>query len=124
MDSGFVGSTTAGYSTALPRLDFDQLRMFRTISELKDGPIPAVLDTSCIRTGLHYLLVNGRLPTSVDVVRSGPTRMFMELDTLHPIISNCYTPDDPKGDLFGRGTASGLNPGSRAVVPRAVTPCP
>ena len=83
MDSGFVGSTTAGYSAALPRLDFDQLRTFRTISELKDGPIPAVLDTSCVRTGLHYQLANGRLPTSVDVVRSGRTRMFMELDTLH-----------------------------------------
>jgi hypothetical protein len=83
MDSGFVGSTTAGYTAALPRLDFDQLRTFRTISELKDGPIPAVLDTSCVRTELHHQVVNGRLPKSVDVVRSGRTRMFMELDTLH-----------------------------------------
>ena len=83
MDSGFVGSTTAGYSAALSHLDTDQHRTVRTISDLRDGPIPAVLDTSCVRTGLHYQLVNGRLPTSVDIVRSGRIRMFMELDTLH-----------------------------------------
>ena len=67
----------------LPRLDADQLRTFRTLSELKEGPIPAVLDTSCVRTGLHYQLANNRLPASMDVVRSGRFRMFMELETLN-----------------------------------------
>src|ERR1017187_4059525 len=83
MDSGISASTIDGYSAVGPRLDAEQLRLIRTISELKEGPVPAVLDTSCVRTGLHYQLANGRQPASIDGVRSGRTRLFMELDTLN-----------------------------------------
>jgi hypothetical protein len=83
MDSGVSVSTIDGYSSFVPRLDADQLRMIRTMTELKEGPIPTVLDTSCVRTGLQYQLANGRLPVSIDAARSGRTRLFMELDTLN-----------------------------------------
>lgn len=83
MDSGLPASTIDGYSSVASRLDADQLRLIRTISELKEGPIPTVLDTSFVRTGLQYQLVNGRLPVSIDAARSGRTRLFMELDTLN-----------------------------------------
>ena len=83
MDRGFTTPAAVGYPAVLPSMDADQLRSFRTISELREGPIPAVLDTSCVRNGLHYQLVNGRPPASLEAVRSGRCRMFMELDTLH-----------------------------------------
>jgi hypothetical protein len=57
--------------------------LIRTFSELNDGPIPTVLDTSCVRTGLHYQLTNDRLPASIEIARSGRTRLFIELDTLN-----------------------------------------
>jgi hypothetical protein len=83
MDTDSISLVTAEYPSVLPRLDAEQLRALRTISELKEGPIPAVLDTSCVRTGLQYQLVNDRLPASMGIVRSGQFRIFMELDTLH-----------------------------------------
>lgn len=83
MDSGVSVSTIDGYSSVFPRLNADQLRMIRTMSELREGPIPTVLDTSCVRTGLQYQLANGRLPVSIDAARSGRTRLFMERDTLN-----------------------------------------
>jgi hypothetical protein len=45
-------------------------------------PLPAVLDTDFIRTGLHYQLSNGIPPRSVRTAREGPIRLFMEYDTL------------------------------------------
>src|SRR5580704_12073893 len=83
MDSGFASWTPYEVPAILPRLDDARVRTLSTISDLREGPIPAVLDTSCVRTGLHYQLANGRLPASVEAVRSSRTRMFMELDTLH-----------------------------------------
>ena len=83
MTSGFTASPNDPYSAFLSDVTLDQTRTMSTISELKGGPIPAVLDTSCVRTGLHDQLANGRLPASVDAVRSGQIRLFMELDTLN-----------------------------------------
>jgi len=36
----------------------EQLRALETQSELGEGPIPMVLDTSWVRTGLRYQLAN------------------------------------------------------------------
>jgi len=83
VNRGLTASTIDGNSVVISRLEVDQLRLIRRISELKEGPIPTVLDTSCVRTGLQYQLVNGRLPVSIEAARSGRTRLFMELDTLN-----------------------------------------
>jgi hypothetical protein len=45
-------------------------------------PLPAVLDTDFVRTGLHYQLRNGIPPRSVRTARQGSLRLFMEYDTL------------------------------------------
>ena len=45
-------------------------------------PLPAVLDTDFVRTGLHYQLSNGIPPRSVRTARDGSLRLFMEYDTL------------------------------------------
>ena len=38
----------------------DQMRASRAMDPgLYRGPVPAVLDTDCVRTGLHYQLKNG-----------------------------------------------------------------
>lgn len=50
--------------------------------ELGRRPLLAVLDTSCVRTGLHYQLRNGSPPASVTTARDGSVRLFMEYDTL------------------------------------------
>lgn len=48
-----------------------------------DGrPLLAMLDTSCVRTGLHYQLANGGPPASVTTAQDGTVRLFMEYDTL------------------------------------------
>jgi len=82
MDNGFVGATTGEQSAVMPYLDAEQVRTLCMISELREGPVPVVLDTSCVRTGLPYQLVNDGLPTSIEAVRSGRIRVFMEFDTL------------------------------------------
>jgi hypothetical protein len=51
-------------------------------SGLNRRPLPAVLDTACVRTGLHYQLRNGSPPASVTMARDGEVRLFMEYDTL------------------------------------------
>jgi len=50
--------------------------------DLRRGPLPAVLDTDMVRTGLHHQLRNGRPPRSVRTARAGSVRLFMEYDTL------------------------------------------
>ena len=50
--------------------------------DLRRGPLPAVLDTDMVRTGLHYQLKNGRPPRSVRTAQAGTVRLFMEYDTL------------------------------------------
>jgi hypothetical protein len=51
-------------------------------SGLSRRPLPAVLDTDFVRTGLHYQLSNGAPPKSVRAARDGLLRLFMEYDTL------------------------------------------
>jgi hypothetical protein len=46
------------------------------------GPLPAVLDTDFIRTGLHNQLRVGALPRSVRTAQDGSLCLFMEYDTL------------------------------------------
>jgi len=50
--------------------------------DLRRGPLPTVLDTDMVRTGLHYQLKNGRPPRSVRTAQAGTVRLFMEYDTL------------------------------------------
>jgi hypothetical protein len=50
-------------------------------SDVGDGVLPAV-DTSCVRTGLHYQLSNGSPPASVTTAQDGSVRVLMEYDTL------------------------------------------
>lgn len=45
-------------------------------------PLPAVLDTDFIRTGLHAQLSKGMPPRSVRSAQDGSLRLFMEYDTL------------------------------------------
>jgi hypothetical protein len=45
-------------------------------------PLPAVLDTDFIRTGLHAQLSKGMPPRSVQSAQDGSLRLFMEYDTL------------------------------------------
>jgi hypothetical protein len=56
-------------------------------SALRRGPVPAVLDTDCVRTGLHYQLKTGAPPASVTTARDGMIRLFMEYDTLTEAIA-------------------------------------
>jgi hypothetical protein len=51
-------------------------------ADLGRGPLLAVLDTSNVRTGLHYQLTHGSPPASVTTARDGSMRMFMEYETL------------------------------------------
>lgn len=46
------------------------------------GPLPAVLDTDFIRTGLQDQLKKGTPPRSVRSAQDGSLRLFMEYDTL------------------------------------------
>lgn len=50
--------------------------------ELDHRPLPTVLDTACVRTGLHFQMKNGVPPRSVTTARDGSLRLFMEYDTL------------------------------------------
>ena len=45
-------------------------------------PLPAVLDTDFIRTGIHAQLSKGMPPRSVQSAQDGALRLFMEYDTL------------------------------------------
>jgi hypothetical protein len=48
----------------------------------RGGPLPAVLDTDFIRTGLQDQLKKGTPPRSVRSAQDGSLRLFMEYDTL------------------------------------------
>jgi hypothetical protein len=45
-------------------------------------PLPAVLDTDFVQTGLHYQLSKGTPPRSVTTAQQGLLRLLMEYDTL------------------------------------------
>lgn len=60
----------------------EELRHWEIQTELRKGPIPTVLDTSCVRTGLEFQLKKQRLPASLYAAQVGQTRLFMEHDTV------------------------------------------
>ena len=53
----------------------------RRLAELRHGPIPVVLDTSGIRTGLHVQVAQGKLPACLWFAEQGQVRLFMEEET-------------------------------------------
>lgn len=55
---------------------------FQSLTHGRGRPVPGVLDTSCVRTGLAKQLENGVLPPSMGAVLDGTIRLFMERDTL------------------------------------------
>lgn len=59
-----------------------QLRRREPQAELREGPTPTVLDTSCVRTGLQDQLKKRRLPASLYAAQVGQTRLFMEHETV------------------------------------------
>ncbi len=70
---------------ALPEEDLAALiadAMDASWLDLSRRPLPAVLDTDFIRTGLHYQVRNGIPPRSVRTAQQGSLRLFMEYDTL------------------------------------------
>ena len=77
-----LGLDPPGFAAILDRFDDERIASMQAMAELGSGPIPAVLDTSCVRTGLHSQLVSGRPPACIAAVRSGATRMFMAQETL------------------------------------------
>lgn len=62
--------------------DPEQLVDLASVSALRRRPIPAVLDTSCVRTGLAQQLTKGVPPASLRTAQDGTIRLFMERDTL------------------------------------------
>jgi predicted nucleic acid-binding protein len=52
------------------------------IQELRSGPIPVIVDTSGLRTGLHFQLCQGRLPASLWSADRGDVRLYIERETL------------------------------------------
>ncbi len=63
-------------------LDPERRMALDRLAELHRRPIVAVLDTSCVRTGLAQQLKNGVPPASLRTVQEGMVRLFMERDTL------------------------------------------
>lgn len=82
MDFESSPSETNEHPDVLSRLGADLPRRRETLSDLREGPIPTVIDTSCVRTGLQDQLKKGRLPASIQAAEDGHTRLFMEYDTL------------------------------------------
>jgi hypothetical protein len=58
-------------------------------ADLGRRPLPAVLDTDFVWTGLHYQLRNGGPPRSVTTAHRGLLRPFMEYDTLAEKRQSC-----------------------------------
>jgi hypothetical protein len=82
MDLDQVPARMDEYLEVLSRLDAGSPRRWEILSELRQGPIPTVIDTSCVRTGLQDQLKKGRLPASIHAAEEGHTRLFMEHDTM------------------------------------------
>ena len=82
MDLGESKFAFSGYAEFLSRVDADQLRKWEIADQLKGGPIPAVLDTSCVRTALKRQVTTGERPASLHAAQEGQIRLFMERATL------------------------------------------
>ncbi len=83
MDLGEATFTFDGYSEILSRIGPEQLRRREIAGQLRGGPIPAVLDTSCVRTSLKRQLTRGEPPATLHAARGGQVRLFMERATLY-----------------------------------------
>jgi hypothetical protein len=70
------------YPDLLAHVDPDYLRRAAILAEVGRGPIPSVLDTSYVRTGLEAQLRSGRPPRTILAGQEGRTRIFMEKETL------------------------------------------
>lgn len=70
------------YSNLAPSVDPEYLRRSALLAEVGHGPIPSVLDTSYVRTGLEAQLRTGQPPRSIRAAQEGRTRVFMEKATL------------------------------------------
>jgi hypothetical protein len=68
--------------TASAGFDPAALERLSILAELRRQRIPVVLDTSCVRNGLHYQLAQGRVPATLHLAESGKARLFMEKETL------------------------------------------
>lgn len=82
MDPGESTFAFGGYAEILSRIDPEKLRRWEIAGELRGGPIPAVLDTSCVRTALKRQLITGEPPASLHAAQDGQIRFFMERATL------------------------------------------
>ena len=84
MEASSFDQQMGGYdrSAAAWSLDPQQGMDLDRLAELHRRPIVAVLDTSCVRSGLAQQLKNGVPPVSLRTVQEGMTRLFMERDTL------------------------------------------
>ena len=74
--------SSPGSSVLLSHVDPDVLHRAAILAEVGQDPIPSVLDTSYVRTGLQYQLKEGRPPRTISAAREGRTRIFMEKETL------------------------------------------
>ncbi|MDA8302068.1 MAG: hypothetical protein M0005_11135 [Actinomycetota bacterium] len=82
MDLGESTFTIDGYAEILSRVSQEQLRKWEIAGQLRGGPIPAVLDTSCVRTALKRQLTTDEPPASLRAAQDGQIRLFMERATL------------------------------------------
>lgn len=69
----------------LSPLDAAVLRYAEAAAAVRQ-PIPVVLDTCCVRSGLDRQLKSGREPASIAAALRNNVRLFMELDTLHETV--------------------------------------
>jgi hypothetical protein len=79
MDEGPVGFGEEWWSS--PELA-SYLMSLRRYTGLNGRPVLAVLDSSCVRTGLQYQLKWGEPPRSVRDAQDHSMRLFMEHETL------------------------------------------
>lgn len=87
MESGAFASALGEGTAASFRPSPELVRYVGRMSEIRDGPMPGVLDTSCVYTGLQYQLANGRLPASIQAATDETIRLFMELETLRETLT-------------------------------------
>jgi hypothetical protein len=109
--------------------------LYKAMERMTTGrrrPIPGVLDTSCVRTGLAHQLKTGVPPASLSAARDGTVRLFMERDTLNEtcrrlsrFAQQLDVPISHLADLFDREwlphiRVVALPPALRALDTRAV----
>lgn len=63
--------------TAAAWEDPESYAAFEALPAVHVHPLPAVLDTSCVRTALAIRLQTGVSPPSLAAIRAGTVRLFM-----------------------------------------------